>query len=156
MSGFKGNDVIFGGGGTNDSFDGGEGADRLEGGLNPGGGSDYFIGGLGNDIMNGNGGQGDEFFEYEQDGMGNDTMTGGSGNDSFSVDWECWELIDGYWEQVICHGQDTIYALGGDDYVNTYDTLGDDFVDAGEGNDSCYGDDPAYDDRTDVFVNCEP
>jgi len=71
--------------------------------------------------------------------------------------WECWDLIDPY-EQVICNGADIIHTFAGDDYIDVNDTLGDDYVDAGEGNDSCKGDedDPGSGTfGTDVFVNCE-
>jgi len=84
LSGFGGNDTIFGagtgnGGGFgegNDDLSGGEGDDEIHGA----GGLDNLFGEAGNDLLFGD--DGNDFIQGQE---GNDTMFGGAGNDVFEM-----------------------------------------------------------------------
>lgn len=78
LAGYRGLDIIYGGGGD-DNISGGDGNDVLKGGtgsdtLRGGGGSDIMDGGADDDILSGGGGD-----DLIRGGTGNDVLRGGTG-----------------------------------------------------------------------------
>jgi Ca2+-binding RTX toxin-like protein len=133
MLGGAGLDVLYGGDG-NDSLDGGSEDDRLWGGS----GNDTLWGGTGNDTLDG--GAGNDTLDGS---VGADLMEGGEGNDVLRS------------RSPLDSSADTLYGGAGDDALwgsrfgdvmedrlgaNTFYTLGNDTVLAGDGNDTVYGD----------------
>jgi Ca2+-binding RTX toxin-like protein len=91
--------------------------------------SDELVGGRGDDYLNGGGGLSDRLYG----GLGNDTMIGGWGDDIFNAG---------------AHGRDSVHARGGSDRIWINDGVGNDYANAGGGEDFCY-----YD-PGDILRNC--
>lgn len=123
--GGTGSDQIFGEGG-NDVIYGGEASDLVKGDN----GFDTLFGGEGNDTLDG-GNQGDLIFggvgyDTIYAGAGNDTAFGGDGRDKIYLGAGDDRFNDN--AQGGVHGQDTVFGGGGNDYFN-----------GGAGNDVFYG-----------------
>jgi Ca2+-binding RTX toxin-like protein len=170
LSGDDGNDVIDGGD-DNDVINGNGGDDSLYGDLgndtmNGGDGTDYMRGGDGNDIMDGGAGN-DSESEYTnqyggvygdagddvlnggdgiddvEGGDGNDTIDGGAGDDADVYDPQGGTCATG---NTSCQSEwyGGLYGDDGNDTIHGGD--GTDYIDAGDGNDTAFGDggDEAY------------
>jgi Ca2+-binding RTX toxin-like protein len=136
IDGGGGDDAISTGGGGYDNVSAGDGNDTVTGSDNaaiPGAAFDTLNGGAGDDHIDGNGGTGDKLYG----GQGTNTIIGGSGVDYIFSD-----------ASRVPGGTDTIYGLGGPDHIHTNDGVPDDYVDAGEGTDTC-----SYD-IGDIILNC--
>jgi len=106
------------------------GNDTIDGGNH----SDWIDGGAGNDVITGINDGSDDALASKQDvlqgGAGADTITGDVGNDHIYGNAQTTT-------QGAADGADSIIAGAGNDYVNA--NAGDDFVDGGAGNDRLYG-----------------
>ena len=111
VDGGFGDDVMFGGYGTN-HFSGGSGNDYMIGGFQ----RDYIYGGSGNDIIGGHYGD-----DYLDGGLNNDQIWGSYGDDT---------IVGG-------SGNDRIWGESGDDYIDG--DSGDDQLRGGSGNDTILG-----------------
>ena len=132
FTGTGGVDVLVGNGG-NDHLDGLGGNDVLRGydgvdTLTGGAGNDRIEGGKGEDVLSG--GDDDDWLDG---GYGRDVVDGGNGNDNI-FDLNGHDVISGG------AGNDTINLFGYDDYGSTNTAPGS--VDAGDGNDVVYVDNP--------------
>lgn len=129
VDGGPGNDYLLGSYNGNDTINGGEGNDGIQGRggndtLDGGGGSDQVLGQEGNDTVNGGGGDDNQQAAYGSllsGGDGDDTMNGGPGND---------ELYG-------ANNNDTINGDAGNDRL--YGEEGSDSLNGGEDDDTLEG-----------------
>ena len=129
VEGSQFDDVIRGGAAWNgNQLWGNGGNDMLFGSGHESDNGDDLFGGLGNDVLDGGG-----WYDLLDGGPGNDRLSGGSGED---------HLIGG-------EGFDSLRGGEGSDRLESNDGVGNESVDGGEDDDSCFVD------VTDSVVNCE-
>jgi Ca2+-binding RTX toxin-like protein len=145
--GTPGNDVLNGGGGSDDLYGGG-GDDVLNGG----GGNDDLYGGSGDDALNGGNGNDDLYGGSGDDalngGNGNDDMSGGSGSDDMSGGSGSDDMYGDSGDDDMSgdSGNDDMFGGSGNDHMSgdsgnddMYGGSGDDDMYGGNGNDDMYG-----------------